>query len=521
MRTLIQYSILFFIVIFLYHTGFAQSSNDYAIRKINLNALSLIDDYERECDIFVKDDYNDFLNVFKNEKIKIANDVLPDNKLNQELSVKEYPQILRQYFDKYSFETDISVMYLSPVRFDENGKSGELTIYTKKWIKGKHEKYGTLYSDTLRYDFVIQFDGVNGTYKIKNIKIHEKKGKYCIVEAYRKSLFNKTSLENEKLIIDNDTVKMDSTGKYFFKNVKNDLIISTVDETIYEKKMIEKKDIGKNNEKNRDKNVEELSFKEPFLFWQIELSTPLPNEVFINSKSNQYNINFQQGKNTNYSIGSQFGLILFRNQWSRYAISTGVYYDEYNYNLRLATYKNSYEATDPDNYEYIRTNKISSISETHNINFLSFPLELDARYHIYGKHFFNIGIGVRFYQGINKSYEIDAKGAYSGYYPDLFDITISENGVYDFGVYDLKANKTLEIHKNLKAWNFEIGWQYKLNRRSFIDCSFTYLYNSKNVFNFHNKKLSRNYENINSLTQITDKFYINNWLINVGFLINI
>ncbi|MFW5983031.1 MAG: hypothetical protein ACOCQ4_00905 [bacterium] len=493
----------------------AQKSDDEKARLIYMEALRVIDEYKWNCKVFKREDLYDFLDVFTADTAKIANDVLPDNRLNEQLTAEQYPIKLSGNFKELSYEADVDVRYLSPITF-MNDTSGYLTAYVDKFIKGKHVNYDNLYSDTLGYRFEIRFNGLRGNYRISEIKVERPHGKYGIVEASRKQLFGSNIMSNEKLIINRDTFQTDTNGQIFLKDLNNNLTIITVDENIYETEEVKIDQIGVKSENEQDKNLVKVDFKEPFLYWKtdVEYLASLPVKI----SDSDYDINITSNE-INYNAGFKIGAILASNQWSRYTFSAGISYSKYHYQLGLMHYQKSYDATDTDGDAYERIIDLDNFKETHSLQMLSFPLTLSGDIKIYKDFSLSAGGGVRYFLPVNTSCQMKTQGQYSGYYEDLYGITFSEKGVYDFGQYTLnEKNKSLNVKNDLIAWNVNLGVKYQLTRRNSLNIDVSYLKSFDYIFQEDKKQLSPNKDNLNSLTNLEHKFLLENWLINVGYL---
>ena len=67
--------------------SFAQNQTEYVTRKVNLRALSLIDDYRNATTFVTVKKYNDFKKLFTSSDVLIINDNLPDNDLYNKITI--------------------------------------------------------------------------------------------------------------------------------------------------------------------------------------------------------------------------------------------------------------------------------------------------------------------------------------------------------------------------------------------------------------------------------------------------
>ena len=501
-----------------------QTFSDKEIRKINLKAISVIDDYARKCDIFHKSDFYTFKRIFKSETTNVINDVLPDNNLNDQLTIKEYPRKLSRYFDENTFTTKIEILYLSPVKADNDREGGSVEVMVEKFIQGKHKSFDTYYQDTLLLNFHICFDEKNGDYKIENIDIVSKQGKYLFIEAYKNYILGKSRMKNEGLIINGDTVQLDSTGRVFFKDVSDDLYVLTKNKNIFDEKFLKVSEIGvSDNDKKKDKNIEELAFKVPFLFSSMEFGYNPQGFSPVSVISNENDINVtksdQANPESNKSLSLKLGVILWKNESTEFTFTGGITYGKYNYGLKANSIKYSYQDVDPDSMKYRRVIDVSKIKENHDMTYIKFPFNFNLTYKLFDQNHIGVRFGVNYYESIKSNYEINANALYSGQYPDLYGITISEKGIYDFGEYSMNNSGELNNPNKLISFNFGVNWKYNLDRRNSIVLGLGYEYSQQNMFAQEKMKLSRNYEKINSLTVLDDGFAVKNWNVNFGYII--
>jgi hypothetical protein len=92
-----------------------------------------------------------------------------------------------------------------------------------------------------------------------------------------------------------------------------------------------------------------------------------------------------------------------------------------------------------------------------------------------------------------------ASAIYSGIYTDFFNVKISDNGVYDFGSYDIEYSSKLNANKNISFLELGLFYEYKLNKRFSIVPSFVYDYTNNNLINPVGNSLSKNSSELNSL----------------------
>ena len=134
-------------------------------------------------------------------------------------------------------------------------------------------------------------------------------------------------------------------------------------------------------------------------------------------------------------------------------------------NLDNRTY--SYNDIDSDGGEYIRNIELLNINEQQNINSNEILTQLKLKIKIGDldkeKIDISFSVGYGFINIVSAEYNSTALATYSGYYNDLFGITITENGVYDFGNYEISGNGNLDVKKDLRSVNYSFQTNYNLN----------------------------------------------------------
>jgi hypothetical protein len=108
-----------------------------------------------------------------------------------------------------------------------------------------------------------------------------------------------------------------------------------------------------------------------------------------------------------------------------------------------------------------------------------------------------------------------ASALYSGYYPEYFNMSISENGVYDFGMYELMNNNTIKARPYFWALQFGFGCLYSV-KRSNITFGLAYKRNLTDILETDNQMLSEHSNELSSLNEIGQKTNLSTLLVNFG-----
>ena len=195
------------------------------------------------------------------------------------------------------------------------------------------------------------------------------------------------------------------------------------------------------------------------------------------------------GLNYAFSVGYYRQLIL-KNK-NRFGLDFSIAFDQKNVGLALGEYHESYDAVDPDGGDYLRLIDLTNYNET--IKRYAVDVPIAFRYDYFIKDNFSVFAKV----GADVSYDIvqkasaSANAMYSGYYSWLFDVTMNQNGIYDFGTFDIDGSaKETSINRLGVGVFLGIGLQYFIPRSQWsFDASLQYrgeIYNKlSHLDNFH------------------------------------
>lgn len=481
-------------------------------QKINLKALNLVEKYAFRYNMKKGREYDNFMDLFVENNAELFNDIMPDNNLNTIISKDAYIRLFLDYYNK-PLDVEIDPFEISPIRDFNNGK-GNLSVFTKKIMSGI-TKEGINYIDTFYIDIKIEFDISKSFYRIKSVKSINLLGQYCVIEAHTKRLFRESKIiNNDTLLINNNKIEVDDLGHYILKNI-NDTIsykIESPNDDIIGIITINKKTINNyKRSKIKDKNIRIIEFKYPYFF--IEPFVSFNPFKLSPVKYSGDNFEFSLENNFSYNTGINMGILIFPKY--RIFIKTGFQYKKIYYTTNLEQYIYQTNQIDSDNYPYIRTNNINSISEETELSYYVIPVGIFKIFKF--KHFnINAELGAQYHNNINSTYSTSAKSLYSGFYKDLYGITISENGVYDFGNYELENSDNLNSLTDFFTLYSSIGIGHYINKRTSINIDLLYNHGFNNIFNEDKKGLSNKKEVINSLTNISNNFVLREIYINLN-----
>lgn len=131
--------------------------------------------------------------------------------------------------------------------------------------------------------------------------------------------------------------------------------------------------------------------------------------------------------------------LMLKNQ-HRIGLDFSVAFSQSTIGMKANSYNETYNDTDPDGGNYLRIIDLTSYNET--IKRYAVRVPIAFRY----DYFFKDNLSLYTKLGVEVSYDIaqnaraTAKAQYSGYYDWLFNVTLSQNGIYDFGAYNFEGS---------------------------------------------------------------------------------
>jgi hypothetical protein len=493
---------------------FGQENLDKIIlKKIKLGLLEKVDQYALLSGISNDDERDDFYKLFENENVLIANDIMPDNKLLEKLTVKEYADKIPE-FHSLAISTSIRPYLIGFENFTDLN-SGTFWVDAKKYILGMSKK-GIVYKDTFDIRITYKVNYNKNEFKITDITLNSKRGHYLVITSFSKGLFKKKTMSLDTILIKNKLIKLNEDGQYLIRDfeMKSPIIIEPYSEDLMGSYMLSEKNLelvlaNKNNENNID-----LIFRKSLFFVEPNYSfNPLSSFSPI---STTYS-NIVQNNIFSFSTSFIISTNLYRGKKGYWDIRTGITYANFNYNNVLNNNSETYNSIDVGNSNYVRTNQISNLVEKHKITYLSIPVNLEKGFHLkkgYGIYF---NTGISFVFGINGERKTNTNANYSGYYKDLFGITIKENGIYDFGYYNLEKSSTLETVSSLFTIDTGAGMYKKISKKTLVKIGLNYQKSLRGLFENNSSSISRNKNELNSITQLNNNFNINFFSLNLGF----
>ncbi len=504
-----RYKILvLFILIFNSFYLKAQVNNyDSLSTLVYKNAYQLIDDYELTSHFKNDTDYAHFHKLFRNKTSMIFNDIMPDNNLNQKISVQEYTYLSKKY---YSRRMGISIIPYdkSTISFDRDNY-GSFVFHAQKIIDA-YTRQGIHYNDTFNIRIEIFFNHYLNKYWIADIHSLEKNEKYMVVQPFVNSTFISKNITNDTVLTSaGDKYAVEPNGYFLIKDVppsKEFVFIPQSNQVLFKRyrspvylSIIKKKN-------NIDNNIV------PIKFWKWTVHADLSTEFGILKNSpieivdNPYKINVIN----RLSISNKMLVsLMYRNSDAgNWQIKFGAGFDIFNYDLYMPKYIDSYPAVDPDGDPYLRIIELNNVHEFNSLTYLTFPLILQKGF-TFDKSTISVNAAYYLMMSFAGSYLASSEAQYSGYYDYLFNLLISENGVYDFGAYNVRTIATPLLPNSIvNAYGFGIDYSYSLSRFISINSGFNYRKSIDYLFQSNNSSLSKTSNELNSVSNISNTFQI-------------
>jgi len=478
-------------------------------KKLKLRALEMALKYESACGISNEDQKDDFIKLFENDEVEIVNDVLPENRLESKTTVRNYVDLIPSYF---TYSLRISFVPYDVILTETNSNEGVIEVYGLKSISGRENKSEVVYYDTLDIKLVMKYNNGTGALKIVGISLMEEPTRYLILNAKGKTIFSSKPLKSDSLLINTKLYVTSDNGEVFLRKIdmNSNITVAPTSELYSGVSKISSAQIDKAIRSSSNKNM----VTAPFYVSILDITPmigfiPWGGSPISYENTNNDNIN-------SIEFGANLGIKIQETQKGYWKAVTGIFSFNYEYRSQFAPQNYSYQSIDPDGSGYIRNISIDNYVETSTVSGISIPLLLEKGFNYKKKFGFYLNGGMSFNK-INKSEsKSTANGAYSGLYPDLFNLIIKENGVYDFGTYELTQSNTLKPTSSFWAVQFGLGSYYKLSKKTNIVLGLAYKQNLNDLFVVDNQILSKSPDELNSLNAIGQKSELKAIIINIG-----
>jgi hypothetical protein len=489
----------------------------FQVGQIKIEAISLISEFSNSYELGRKD-FSIFKGCFT-PSCKLPNDILPLNRLDESLELNEYIELRKlekENYPRMEVYQNSKIIKFKQLNFDPNSRKGTLFAHVNRTIEWDREdsKLNSMLTDTFVQIFEFEFevkpkqkdDLIDCRIKIAKISNQNPLGRYGIFQAEEKATntYEKVTVVNiskngevaEKIF----TNWPDST--FFLKRIfdKNIQISSTNSDYF---------NVSNLNFDNLE-SPEIVRFRPPDYHAFIAIggnlfqNSTLQNPLFSCNAASQFHLNVGFGKllyyQKKYSLKGSFNL-----GYSDIYLKANLPYVDYSYNSR-----------DIDLSLYKRIIQLTNLKEDGFLSIYSIGFGINMAKKQTEKRALWLDLGAKYAPMIQYSFESVGRGFYSGFYENLFGLTISENDIYDFGQFSLKnTQKKINLNKSFFL-SGGIGLDHKVRKDLALRAGVNFLYSPS--FLFFNEsstsasRLSSTYSELNSLFSSTPvKSFFSYW----------
>ena len=190
-------------------------------------------------------------------------------------------------------------------------------------------------------------------------------------------------------------------------------------------------------------------------------------------------------------------------------IRAGYISDNFDYELSIPSFTDTYADIDSDGGSYERTVLLENFRENQIVEMQTLFAGFEGRFRILRitsntKVIGSISASLASATINSATYSNTANATYSGYYEDFFGITIAENGVYDFGSFNLSQTGDLEYNNSVNTVLFDAGLLILLRERLTLSGGLMYTQYQTNMFNIGNARISNDSNELNSINNLID-----------------
>lgn len=368
-------------------------------------------------------------------------------------------------------------------------------------------------ADTLDVTFDLNYYCASKVFKIKSIIQHKKRGKYLIIKAIRKRNFldgfKKASdttvqkLVNYDLLINGIQQQTDTNGVVYIKDIalkgNKKINISTANYLDFGGEKYSENKLRRIYARAALNSTQAIFFRKSsfFLEFNVGYNSFLGSNPIQSSNNSIENIN---QKITTNGIG--FGIYMFnKNKWDLgLVLGIASYYAD-NASF-LKSYAEHFNSVDPEGANYVRFMDINEINEFQHLTMNTLNAKINFGYKLSLKTKLNIGFKLAKNTKGSLTRETTADALYSGLYEDFFNVRISENGIYDFGKFQLVDTSTMAMNKNISFFGLEIGLEQRISKRMSVNFGMEFLNSSSPFIQPSNNSLSIKNDHIASLLSI-------------------
>lgn len=455
-----------------------------------------------------------------------VNDILPMNKSNTSIKIDDYVDIPWEIVDvrKSTIEIDIESISLQPT--SQGSNHGWVDVEAKKiftYLEGYESRRA--YSDTL--DFLFQMEYTDTVVKIKNVILNEPAVKYFFIDIKNKGSRKNLDFQSDQfnsISINRKLYELPSTGIISIQSLPEHEIYKIVVPNSREyigRKTIRINDYG--GEEVIQGDISFTNYKEVRL--RLKRFYLNQNNSFSETSQNNFYGNGFRGEleETQKIISLNIGTVLIRQSRVpfEFRIEGGLFNRMNDYQLSLPFYTEIFASIDPDNHEYTRIVSLTDFEESGTLEFLGLSfrslgyIDLESwipKLSVFTSFMYSHILNVK------SSYNSYSNTLYSGQYgPEYNSVLIKNNGIYDFGNFDISSSAESEESFISSFYGYQLGVNYEVRPRIELE-AFIQFDGSDSDSNVNFDKITRIPSHLKSMyfNNIDSRF---NWQ-SIGFSLN-
>ena len=500
-------------------------SEDARHQEIIISVLQQINEYESASSFANERRITQFQNLFADMNTQIVNDIPAIGNYNSKISVEQYIKNMRVYYSRIG--VDININEISKINFIDDNK-GNLSVFLTKKVYGENAKHKIDVSEKYEgkmevfpeyvnyedeFELEVKFEFNNSSILISDIILTQQKGKLLVVAPHWKTFTKKklTPRDEMKLKVDNKEIQL--SGYYYsIKDVRESTNIQffSDDNTLIGGEKITLKTYEKTDDSHLYKIVFTKTIGDISAFGLLSQS-------FLKINSNLFDANVSSQSPTSFggSLSFEISDVLFKTKEAKKKLKNysvyikfGVIRDNLDYQLNIPSFTESYSAIDSDGGSYLRTVFLENYNEQQLVELQTMFLQAELRRKIgkIGKWtaIGSLSAGLGQVTVNSATYSNSANASYSGYYDDLFGITIAENGVYDFGNYSISQSGNLESNSSINTLLLDLTALIKYSDRLMVNLGLLYTQYQSNIFDIGTSNVSSDFNELNTINNLVD-----------------
>jgi len=493
-----------------------ENSQDSLHQEIIMSVLQQINEYKSSISgLSTGNRSTQFKNLFVDLNTKVVNDIPAIGNYDEKISVEDYVSKMRMHYEKIG--VDIKIHEISAINFEADNK-GSLSVFITKKVRGENARYEindeyVEYKDA--FDLEVKFIFNDSAINISEIVLTKKKGKLLVIAPHWKTFFSKTLHPKYEMRIKIDGEEIQLSGYYYsIADITADDKIEIIsnDGTLIGGKTISLKTYENTN----DNHVFKILFSKTIGDIQgfVILSS---SKVKVNT--NSYNTSVSDNSPQAFGGAIAFNIDkLFSSTGKKFStyVKLGVISESFDYEISIPEFSETFSDIDADGGVYDRTVVLNNFTENQLIDMQTIFGQVEGRFKTpkFGnfKAIGSISLGMGKVIINSATYSNSAQASYSGYYDDLFGITMAENGVYNFGQFNLSQFGDLD-HTNVWALLGDVSGSLKYKDRWMVSAGIMYTQYQSNIFNLGTDRIS--YEDNEFDPSIEDELNTINNLIDV------